>query len=151
MLELIRWGCIGPLGVPHSLEREDAYQGMRIPKGTLILVNMKEILNDPENYEEPSVFKPERFLGDWEAQGILDPRTVTFGYGRRVCPGNKFAQQSLWILMTSVLATFNISAMKGETLKYELVDGMVTFPKPFKCSIKPRNQQIEQMIRSFQG
>jgi len=148
VLELVRWGCVGPLGLPHSVEKDDVYQGMRIPKKTLVLVNMEEILRDPQNYEDPTAFKPERFMGDWEARGILDPRSVTFGYGRRVCPGKAFAHQSLWILAASILATFNISAIEGETLKYELADGVVTVPKPFGCNITPRSKQTEQLVRS---
>ena len=41
LTELIRWGCVGPLGIPHSLEQEDVYKGMRIPKNTLVLVNIR--------------------------------------------------------------------------------------------------------------
>ena len=53
----------------------------------------RAITRDPERYPDPHTFRPERFLplfdpaaSPAEKEGILDPRTYAFGYGRRYAP-----------------------------------------------------------------
>ncbi|WKA03305.1 hypothetical protein VitviT2T_021422 [Vitis vinifera] len=52
-----------------------------------------EIAWNPEVWEDPLVFKPERFLtGDgveaFDVTGSKEIKMMPFGAGRRVCPGN---------------------------------------------------------------
>jgi hypothetical protein len=42
------------------------------------------LFHDPENFEDPMTFKPERYLKDGKINpDILDPMVATFGFGRR--------------------------------------------------------------------
>ena len=34
--EVLRWGAPVPLGLPHRLTADDVYEGMHIPKGSLV-------------------------------------------------------------------------------------------------------------------
>jgi cytochrome P450 len=61
----------------------------------------------------------------------IDPASVAFGFGRRVCPGRYFAQNSLFIIISSVLAAFNIAPpLDGEgrpiKLTSETTIGMIS-------------------------
>ncbi|KAK0205924.1 hypothetical protein DFS33DRAFT_543495 [Desarmillaria ectypa] len=38
----------------------------------------------------------------------MDPRKLGFGFGRRVCPGAGFAETSVILNITNILACFNI-------------------------------------------
>jgi cytochrome P450 len=38
--ELLRCHPAVPLGIPHSLTADDEYEGMRIPKGSIVLANV---------------------------------------------------------------------------------------------------------------
>lgn len=38
--EVLRWGVVGPLGVPHVSNKDDEYNGYFIPKGTIIVANI---------------------------------------------------------------------------------------------------------------
>ena len=41
-------------------------------------------MNDPEVYEAPEVFRPERFIRDGQLDtSVRDPAAFVFGYGRR--------------------------------------------------------------------
>jgi cytochrome P450 len=50
-------------------------------------------------------FKPERFL-DPATSALLPLPDVVFGFGRRVCSGQFFASDMLWLAMANMLAMF---------------------------------------------
>ena len=39
--------------------------------------------HDPQNFHDPAVFKPERFLEVDGRAPEIDPHDITFGFGRR--------------------------------------------------------------------
>jgi cytochrome P450 len=62
--------------------------------------------HDPELYEEPSKFMPERFNNsDVEMKKIND---LVFGFGRRTCPGMQFAEGAVFAIIATTLATCDI-------------------------------------------
>ncbi|KAI0331349.1 cytochrome P450 [Cubamyces sp. BRFM 1775] len=101
---------VAPLGVAHRYMEEDVYRGWRIPKGATVMPNAWAILHDPEVFPDPETFRPERFLaanGQPNAD-ILDPASVAFGFGRRICgPGWHFATDALFINIASLLHLFD--------------------------------------------
>ena len=40
ILEVLRWQPIVPLNIPHTCTVDDEYEGYRIPKGAIIMVNI---------------------------------------------------------------------------------------------------------------
>ncbi|KAG5241714.1 cytochrome P450 [Salix suchowensis] len=73
--------------------------GMVIPADTTAMVNMWAITHDPNVWEDPLEFKPERFIeADVDVRGG-DLRLAPFGAGRRVCPGKNLglATVTLWV------------------------------------------------------
>lgn len=67
------------------------------------------MLHDPETYPEPFAFKPERHISAGGKPAQCDPRTMCFGFGRRVCPGLYLAEASLFLTIASSLLLFDIS------------------------------------------
>ncbi|KAI9451145.1 cytochrome P450 oxidoreductase [Lactarius psammicola] len=134
--ELLRWHVIGPMGIPHSTTQDDWYGDYFIPKGSLVMSNLWQIANDPENYEDPGAFRPERFLG---AQSVLDPHAFVFGFGRRGCPGVALAGATVYAFMSAALATLNFAPGPEGAPSPDFISGTVSHPKPFKCSITPRS------------
>lgn len=45
----------------------------------------RAMLHNPDDYPDPTTFKPERFIGtDGKIDSsVRDPRTIAFGFGRR--------------------------------------------------------------------
>ncbi|QRW10686.1 cytochrome P450 family protein [Ceratobasidium sp. AG-Ba] len=82
--EVLRWYPVIPLGVPHSLgsDKDDIFQGMRIPNNSMIVPNIWRMVRDPGTYRDPSIFNPERFLGRSGASE-KNPEDIIFGFGRR--------------------------------------------------------------------
>jgi len=150
--EVFRCHPVAPLGVPHVATEDDSYKGHFIPKGSLILTNIWQILHDPEFYSKPSELNPERFLGD---NPEPDPRETVFGFGRRICPGLNLAQTSVWLTCAMSLAVFDIGKYVDESgnvvepeIKYS--DGTISHPAPFKCTIKPRSEKSAALVASVE-
>ncbi|KAJ6495261.1 cytochrome P450 [Mycena sanguinolenta] len=150
--ELGRWNPVVPMSFPHKLSADDTYNGYYLKAGSVVFPNAWAILHDPAVYPEPHIFKPERFLN---SDGKLNPKVkdpeAPWGFGRRICPGRKMANSTMFITIASILATFDISAAvddSGRTIEAsgEYGCGMLRYPKPFKCNIKPRSKEAAALI-----
>ncbi|KAI0676609.1 CyP450 monooxygenase [Trametes maxima] len=152
--ECLRWHIVAPLALPHRLIEDDEYRGYFIPKGTIVLPNLWAYGRDENVYPEPREFKPERFLKDGKLnQEIPDPSQFAFGYGRRVCPGRHFAEASLFLTIACVLHTLDVSApldAHGNPVRPagKVTSGVISYPEPFECVIKPRGPWAEALIRA---
>src|SRR5579862_978707 len=63
--ESMRWRSnINQTGFPHALTQDDEFEGYKLPAGTVVTINNWAIALDPREYEEPTKFKPERFLNE---------------------------------------------------------------------------------------
>lgn len=63
--EGFRWRPnIAEIGAPTVLIKDDEYEGYRFPKGTVFTWNAWAIALNPEEYEKPERFWPERFLNE---------------------------------------------------------------------------------------
>ncbi|NML42278.1 cytochrome P450 [Ramlibacter sp. G-1-2-2] len=70
--------------------------GVSIPKGTLLRITPWVIQRDPRRFEQPSEFRPERFL-----PGTPGPERgawLPFGTGPRVCLGQHFAMLEMTLV-----------------------------------------------------
>jgi cytochrome P450 len=90
-------------------------------------------MHDPEIFEDPMEFKPERYLILDPTRNtlkintsILDPEAAAFGYGRRICPGRHLSNEALSLMAASLLAAFTVTAPKdenGNTVKVKMETG----------------------------
>ncbi|KAJ3509978.1 hypothetical protein NLJ89_g4929 [Agrocybe chaxingu] len=123
---------------------------------TTVFSNIWAMTHEEAVYPEPSEFRPERHF---TADGKLnkDDRILAYGFGRRlvlsmVCVGRHVASSTLWLMMASVLATFDIVKAKdalGSEIEVnsEYTDGLISQKKPFKCLFVPRSNQAIHLIQ----
>ena len=84
------------------------------------------MLRDPKVYPgDPDNFNPDRFL---RSDGTLnrdvrDPSVAAFGFGRRICPGQYMALDSMWFTIANVLALFEIKKGMDEDGNEIVPDG----------------------------
>ncbi|KIJ34578.1 hypothetical protein M422DRAFT_263358 [Sphaerobolus stellatus SS14] len=146
--EVLRWASVSPIALPHATSADDEVLGYKIPKGTMVIVNLWAMLHDEAVYAEPFKFDPTRFLGEKQQP---DPRDVVFGRGRRSCPGQHIAEASVFIQIASVLATFEIRKeldSTGQEIEPEIAftTAIVSSVKPFTCRLIPRGKEVEMLI-----
>lgn len=106
--ETLRVHPPGPLLSWARLSTSDVQlsNGMVVPANTTAMVNMWAITHDPKVWEEPLVFKPERFLdADVDVRGG-DLRLAPFGAGRRVCPGKNLGLVTVTLWVAKLLQHF---------------------------------------------
>ncbi|KAL0954810.1 hypothetical protein HGRIS_003756 [Hohenbuehelia grisea] len=98
--ETHRFRPVAPLAIPHATLQDEEYKGHLIPKGSAIFVNAWGIFHDPDVFEDPAVFNPDRFMkSEHGVKPGVDDRdyrsNFAFGSGRRICPGIHLANNSL--------------------------------------------------------
>ncbi|KAF9072873.1 cytochrome P450 [Rhodocollybia butyracea] len=141
--EVYRWNPVGPIAVPHKLSSDttDEYRQWRIPKGSVVIANSWAVMHNEEIYPSPFEFSPERYLGRDPSGNQVnpDPRKFAFGYGRRVCPGQALADDTVYIAVVSILTLFNVGPLKSEDApKY--TPYLISHPEAFECDITPRTR-----------
>ncbi|KAI0081470.1 cytochrome P450 [Panus rudis PR-1116 ss-1] len=151
--ETLRWKPLSPISMPRRTSKDDVYRGYFIPKGSVVIPNSWKMLLDPHDYPEPEHFKPERFLRPDGSinPDVRDPKTMIFGYGRRVCPGADFASRFIFHVMACVLHTFDISpplADDGTPVRMVplMREQFATSPEPFNCRISVRSSVAASLI-----
>ncbi|XP_052174793.1 ent-kaurenoic acid oxidase 1-like isoform X8 [Diospyros lotus] len=78
----------------RTATRDVDYKGYRIPKGWKIIVWNRYLHTDPENYDDPMRFNPDR----WDAPAKPGTHMV-FGWGSRLCAGNMLAKLQVAIFI----------------------------------------------------
>ncbi|KAB5552128.1 hypothetical protein DKX38_009439 [Salix brachista] len=96
-----------PFLVPRRAIQDTDFMGYHIPKNTQVLVNAWAIGRDPDAWDDPSCFMPERFIGtkvDYRGQNL---EFIPFGAGRRICAGLPLAHRVLHLILGSLLHHFD--------------------------------------------
>ncbi|KAH9850080.1 cytochrome P450 [Lenzites betulinus] len=150
VLEVLRWIPVAPIAFPHQLTEDDFHRGHFLPKGTVVIANVWRFLHDPETYENPMTFNPDRFIHTEGREPERDPRDFCFGFGRRRCPGVFFAEASIIAACSMVLATYNISKAveNGRVVEplMESAGSVISHPSPFKCTVTVRSDKARALL-----
>ncbi|XP_077553099.1 steroid 17-alpha-hydroxylase/17,20 lyase-like [Haemaphysalis longicornis] len=116
ILETLRFYPITPLGLPHKASCDSQLGGMPIPKDTRLLYNVYSVNHDPLLWDDPEVFRPERFLdpatGKLRARDLTPP-LLSFGLGPRSCPGEKLAHADMFFVLVRLVQRIRVTAPDG--------------------------------------
>ncbi|KAF8993007.1 cytochrome P450 [Cyathus striatus] len=123
--ETLRWEPIVPTGVVHLSTEEDMYNGMLIPKNSIVVPNAWAMLHNEEDYPEPWKFNLERWID--KERGIPDSESILFGFGRSCLSDSAF----------SIKKARDAAGKEIEPpMKFDS-DALV-HPKPFICAFEVR-------------
>ncbi|KAL4198233.1 hypothetical protein AMTRI_Chr03g44850 [Amborella trichopoda] len=142
--ETLRLYPVGPLILRESTQ-DCKVGGYDIPKGAHIFVNVWAIGRDPNSWEDPLKFKPERFIVESGGTNVdvkgQNFHLLPFGSGRRMCPGTSLALLVVETALASLIQCFDFRVhnssqdMGGNKVDMEEGRGM-TLPRahPLICS-----------------
>jgi cytochrome P450 len=157
MQETLRWRPITPLGIPHHTTAQDTYGRYVVPAHADIVINTWTINHDESFYDSPANFDPSRYLQNElggpstaENKDAYKGRRVnyTFGAGRRVCPGQRFAENNMMMHFAKLAWAFDIEATgRLPTDTWEgWRDGIITAPKDLKLRLKSRGEETRSIV-----
>ncbi|XP_030532043.2 cytochrome P450 81E8-like isoform X3 [Rhodamnia argentea] len=143
IFETLRLNTTAPLLVPHASSADCTIGGYLVPRDTILLVNAWAIHRDPELWEDPLRFKPERFEGSGgEKQHKL---ILPFGLGRRACPGAHLAQRVMGSTLGLLIQCFDWKRVSEEEIDMREGPG-TTMPKvvPLEllCKVRPSMEKL---------
>ncbi|XP_062209089.1 cytochrome P450 78A9-like [Phragmites australis] len=145
--EAIRMHPPGPLLSWRHRAISDTYvDGHLVPAGTTAMVNQWAISRDPDVWNTPLEFQPERFLpgGKGQDASVLgaDGRLVPFGSGRRSCPGKSLAMTTVTTWMATLLHEFEWlpASDTGAVDLSEVLRLSCEMAVPLEVRVRPRRE-----------
>ncbi|XVF49774.1 hypothetical protein PTKIN_Ptkin04bG0041800 [Pterospermum kingtungense] len=111
--ETLRFHTILPL-FPRKVSAGVKLGGYDIPPNTTVFVNAWAIHRDPNWWEQPEEFIPERFENNTVDFRGQDFHFLPFGSGRRSCPGLHFGVASLEYMVANLLYWFDWKLPAGK-------------------------------------
>ncbi|KAL6636515.1 hypothetical protein ACP70R_024087 [Stipagrostis hirtigluma subsp. patula] len=130
--ETLRLHPAVPLLLPRETIRDTKILGYDVPAKTRLFVNAWAIGRDPESWDNPEEFDPDRFeRKDVEFNGTHF-ELVPFGAGRRMCPGMAMGVAAMEFTLANLLYCFNWALPEGlrsEDMSMEEAGGLTVHRK----------------------
>nr|KAG5690237.1 hypothetical protein BaRGS_026689 [Batillaria attramentaria] len=137
VMEVLRMSNTGVLALPHALNQGGEFRGYTLPPGTMVMVNLRSVHMQPDKWDKPEVFNPQRFIGP-DGHVTRPPAFMPFGLGPRSCTGEMLAKQELFLFFANLLQRFHLKPATPELTSLKGVMGLVNSPQPFEVKFVAR-------------
>ena len=161
ILEIQRLSFTAPASLLHyateDIQVQSGDQNYTIPRGGNVLCNLRKFLLDPNIFEEPQKFSPERFLdsdgsiikydqvtkivnGQREQLKQFSFQFTPFGIGKRICLGESLAKDSIFIFFTMMVQNlkFDADPAKPRPNPEDTIMIITNMLKPFHVNLSQR-------------
>lgn len=136
-----------PLSLPRKSNEKVELLRYTLPVDTRLILNIYAIHRDPNIYENPEEFNPERFFVDHPnisaTSGKDHLELLPFGMGRRMCPGFALGDLLFHLMLAHLVQSFDWSlpdARDLRTLDVEEMFGIASGrANPLTLVAKPRS------------
>lgn len=108
---------------------------IEVPKGCSILLGIRAVQNDPEYWEEPDKFNPDRFMPE-NRDKIVSGSYLPFSLGPRHCIGMRFSLTEAKLGLAKTVMKFRFTPVPG-------------LPYPPEMTLRPGIQRIKDARVNF--
>ncbi|KAJ5633479.1 cytochrome P450 oxidoreductase [Penicillium lividum] len=140
--EGLRWRPTTDLGLPHTVIKDDWYDGMLIPKGSTIFIGVWAMHHDEKYYPDHDIFNPDRFVNHTR---LAHDYAVGSNYENR---------DNMWRITAKLLWAFEFGEpIDPETGKVKPLDpnaytsANLVCPLPFEVRIKLRSPAHGEVMK----
>jgi cytochrome P450 len=102
--------------LPREALRDEEFQGMRIPRGALMLVVPWLLHRNRKYWDKPDHFVPERFLPE-NAGSISKYVYIPFSIGPRICAGMSFGLTEAILCLATLAQPFKLRLKPGREVR----------------------------------
>ncbi|GJT27611.1 cytochrome P450 71AV8 [Tanacetum coccineum] len=113
IMETLRLHPPLPLIVPRECRETCEVGGYHVPIKTKVIINVWKIGRDPDYWNDPENFMPERFSNSSINMMGQDFEYLPFGAGRRMCPGMLLGLADVELPLVTLLYHFNWELPNG--------------------------------------
>ena len=146
VLEGLRRHPPGHFVLPHAVTEDVVLNDYLVPKNGTVNFMVAEMGWDPNVWEDPMAFKPERFLNgekngveSFDITGSKEIKMMPFGAGRRMCPGFNLAILHLEYFVANLVLNFEWKVPNGvEVDLLEKQEFTMVMKYPLQARISPR-------------
>lgn len=142
---------INPVLAQHSRECNADFtieiskdQKVTVQKGMNVWIPVKCLQNDPEYYDEPDQFNPDRFNDEYGGVKRYRDSNVLlpFGDGPRICLGQRFAMSQMKCCISHIIANYHVTVdpKTPKTMHYNPEEMMMAFKEKVYLNFTPINQ-----------
>lgn len=95
---------------------------------------------DEKTWDRPELFKPERFLDESGRICLKLDKSLPFSAGKRLCAGETFARNTIFLIASAIIQNFNISMADNEKmpLTCDSCTGLIQYIPEFRLKFLPR-------------
>lgn len=104
-------------------EQEMELSGYKLQAGSVVVCHTGLACRDERNFKKAEEFRPERWLNEEKAEtaGAATFLSVPFGVGRRICPGKRFVEQVLPVVLADTVKSFVVECDRELELEFEFL------------------------------
>uniref|UniRef100_A0A8C5Q4P5 Cytochrome P450 n=1 Tax=Leptobrachium leishanense TaxID=445787 RepID=A0A8C5Q4P5_9ANUR len=124
--------------IERVCKKTTTINGVTIPQGVVTVIPVYVLHRDPEIWQEPEEFRPERFSK--ENKDAFDPYLfLPFGFGPRNCIGMRFALMNMKLAMVSLIQNFTLRPCSETPIPLQIdTKGFMKSTKPVILDLVPR-------------
>ncbi|XP_011263155.2 cytochrome P450 9e2 [Camponotus floridanus] len=129
--------CMQDFELPPTLPGRKPFT---IKKGKAVWIPVYGLHHDPQYFEDPEKFNPDRFLGERKKEIFNSGAYLPFGMGPRMCIGNRFALMETKVLLFHLLARCDLKPCEKTRVPIKIAkDGFNVKPEGgFWLNVSPR-------------
>ena len=139
--EAFRLHPVAPFNLTHMSTADAVVDGYFIPKGSHVLISRLGIGRNPNVWDKPLKFDPERHMGNNKNVELNDPdlNIISFSAGRRGCMGSNIGSAMTYMLLARLIQGFTWSSVHGED-KFDISESKsdLFMAKPLHAIATPR-------------